>query len=369
MHRLLIACLIVQLLVTVEANFAGRRYKVNKGLRNVAYRGSLLSYKNSNLPTLNSLLASNRQSSAQPLPSNETASLEDNFSELLFDVISEKFKSKVRTGVPEMDIPSMDPLTMSRINLKPMIGGDDFDVKLKNVRVAGLSTFYLKDLTPKLAQLRFRISLLFPKITIDCQYAVNGSIYDVFDLHGTGTSSLEYNDVLVRTTVYLELNNGTLRITTADPPMVDFASTRITFKNSDGRENTVEQGHSTAQNMASELGPLLFWMLADHVVEEVDFFAAKFVNDAIKNFQVPDTFKPMVTWLVRRRSQSLLSGLSGLSSLYPSHGAGPMRRYSPISVLGEIVQVLGTATKPVALPSALESLKKSFGSNLRRFIK
>jgi len=257
-------------------------------------------------------------------------------------------------------------LTLPDTKLQPIVGGDKFDVKLKQIKIGGLSSFILKDLTPKLTQLRFRIALLFPKLVADCNFVVNGSIYEVFLLNGAGTATVEYNDVLVRTTVNLELVNGTLRITTADPPMVDFQSTKMKLKNYDGRETSVEHGQSPVQNMASELGPLLFWMLADQVVEEIDYYAAKYVNDAIKGFEVPEWFKPMVTWLVRRKTTLM----SSLSPLYPGSGNSvPLRRYSPISVLGEIVQVLNQV-KPTnfVLPSALESLRSSFRSNLRRFL-
>lgn len=340
---------------------------VAASISNLAYKGTVLSYKQN---AINQLLAATRSQSPQPVSTNETATLEDSFGELLFNVISEKFKAHLRTGVPELGIPSLDPLKFSeKLNLQPSIGGDPYDIELRNLRISGISNFYLKDLTPKLTQLRFRISLLFPKIIADADYVVNGSIYEVFDVKGAGVASLEYTDVVLRTTVNLELKNGTLRITTADPPMVDFANTKINLKAGDARTNQVDSA-VTHNNMASELGPLLFWMLADHVVDECDYYAATYVNDAIKSFAVPDSFKPMVTWLIRRRTQTL----SGFSN--PLSTGMPMRRFSPMSVLGEmvpsLVQVLSQVRPPngFALPSALENLRSTFRSSpLRKLLK
>lgn len=330
----------------------------------MAYKGTVLSYKHN---AINQLLAATRSQSPQPVSTNETATLEDSFGELLFNVISEKFKAHLRTGVPELGIPSLDPLKFSdKLKLQPTIGGDPYDIELKNLRISGISNFYLKDLTPKLTQLRFRISLLFPKIIADADYAVNGSIYEVFDVRGAGLATLEYTDVLLRTTVNLELKNGTLRITTADPPMVDFANTKINLKSGDDRSNQVDSS-LTSNNMASELGPLLFWMLADHVVDECDYYAALYVNDAIKSFSVPESFKPMVTWLIRRRNQMAFSPLGqGLGSV-------PMRRFSPMSVLGEMVHILSQVRPPSGFqwPNALENLRSSFRSigPLRKLLK
>lgn len=82
----------------------------------MTYKGSVLSYKNG---AANYISAATRQGSPQLVNSNETATLEDSFGELLFDVISEKFKSKMKSGVPDLGIPSMDPLKLDKIFLEP----------------------------------------------------------------------------------------------------------------------------------------------------------------------------------------------------------------------------------------------------------
>lgn len=122
-------------------------------------------------------------------------------------------------GIPSMGIPSLDPLRLGKINLEPTIGGDPFDIILNNISIHGISDFELRELKPKLSALKFRVAVLFSKVTADCHYTVNGSIYQVFDVNGDGIAQLEYHDVLLRTQVNLALDNGTLRITTADPPL------------------------------------------------------------------------------------------------------------------------------------------------------
>jgi len=128
---------------------------------------------------------------------------------------------------------------------------------------------------------------MLPKVTANCRYAANGSIYQVFDVTGEGFGELEYTDVLLRTQVNLALQNGTLRVTTADPPLVDFSRVKVKLRKSDGQSQPLNEGHSAS--VANELGPLLFWMLADHVVEEIDFYVAKFVNNALIPFKVSDS--------------------------------------------------------------------------------
>ncbi|RWS17867.1 hypothetical protein B4U79_08052 [Dinothrombium tinctorium] len=314
------------------------------GLEDTVYKGTVLSYSQ-RLHGLKFLNPSARQMS----PSNgaENSTLEDSFSELLFDAIAEKFKSKVKSGIHPMGIPSMDPLRLERIHLEPTIGGDPFDITLKNVRIHGLSSFIVRDLTPKLSELRFRISIIFPTLVAECHYAVNGSIYDVLDVHGTGFGTMEYDDVLLRTSVNMESINGSLKIISADPPYVDYAKTMITLKSNDGR---VTSGLSS---IANELGPVLFWMLADQVVEEVDSYIATFLNEAIKSFKLPANFKPVVTWLIKRNS---------------IHVNPLLKRLFPISSFGNLFQSLAGLKHQFNIPMVFESLRSNFRSNLRRFL-
>lgn len=184
-----------------------------------------------------------------------------------------------------MSIPPLDPLRLDKINLEPTIGGDPFNIALSDIEIHGISDFQLRELKPKLNALKFRIAILLPKITADCHYIANGTIYHVFDVAGEGFGQLEYTDVLLRTQVNLAIDNGTLRITTADPPLVDFARVKVKLRKSDGQAESYSDGSS---GVASELGPLLFWMLADHIVEEIDFYVAKFINNALLSFKVID---------------------------------------------------------------------------------
>lgn len=183
-----------------------------------------------------------------------------------------------------MSIPPLDPLRLDRIDLQPTIGGDPFNIMLSDIQIHGISDFQLRELKPKLNALKFRIALMLPKLTANCQYKANGTIYQVFDVMGEGLGELEYTDVLLRTQVNLALENGTLRVTTADPPLVDFHRVKVKLRKSDGQLQSVNEG--TGTHVANELGPLLFWMLADHVVEEIDYYVAKYINNALIPFKV-----------------------------------------------------------------------------------
>src|SRR5699024_1211686 len=126
-------------------------------------------------------------------------------------------------------------------------------------------------------------------------FTVNGSVYQVVDVRGEGHAELEYSDVLFRTQLNLLHENNTFQISTSDPPLVDFASAKIRLTRI-GANDTTETG------VASELGPLLFWVLADHVVQEVDECMLKYVNNNMLLFKVLYLVLFESVWLTPFRS-------------------------------------------------------------------
>ncbi|XP_054164789.1 uncharacterized protein LOC128962438 [Oppia nitens] len=271
--------------------------KLPRRLQDISYKGTVFSYssKNQIRPFRDSFMES-----------DSTQQLEDSFTQLLTETIVDRFRSKMKSGIPSMAIPPLDPLRLDRINLEPTIGGDPFNIVLSDLQITGISDFQLRELKPKLNALKFRVALMMPKLTANCQYSANGTVYQVFDVRGEGYGQLEYTDVLLRTQVNLALDNGTFRVTTADPPLVDFHRVKVNLKRLDGQPVPADQSVSeaTGAHVAHELGPLLFWMLADHVVEEIDYYVAKYINNALIPFKVPETFKPVVTWLMNRNSMA-----------------------------------------------------------------
>ena len=211
----------------------------------------------------------------------------------------------MKSGIPSMSIPPLDPLRLDEIRVEPHIGNEIFTIKLNNIQIEGLSDLDIQDIRPRLNVLKVRFALLFPKITASCHFKVNGTIYNVIDVNGEGHGKLEYDDVLVRTQLNLVHENKTFRIASCDPPLIDFNTAKIVLTN---HNNT---------GIASELGSLLFWVFADHVVQEIDQYLLKYVNNNMLLFKVPETFSPAVTWLLNRSSSQPSSSSSSSQQIPP----------------------------------------------------
>lgn len=76
----------------------------------------------------------------------------------LTETILTKLNVQMRTGIPSMSIPPLDPLRMKPIQVEPNIGSDAFTIKLNDIELHGLSDFDLQDLRPKLPALKVQLS-------------------------------------------------------------------------------------------------------------------------------------------------------------------------------------------------------------------
>lgn len=216
------------------------------------------------------------------LESESVKMLEESFIEHLTETIISKLNSQMRTGVPALSIPPLDPLRLKPVRVEPVIGGDRFTLSLNDIELEGLSDFDIHDLRPKLNALKVRLALLFPKVKANCHFTVNGTVYSVVEVAGEGHAEMEYTDVLFRTQLNLVHENNSFQVATSDPPLVDFAGAKIRLS-----RPGVGGGNETAEAaMSSELSPLLFWILADHVVQEVDQYLLKYVNSNMLLFKV-----------------------------------------------------------------------------------
>lgn len=215
------------------------------------------------------------------LENEEIKTLEERFMDHFNDIIMSKLAAEIKTGIPSMSIPPMDPLRLNEINVEPRFGNDVFTIKLNNVEVEGLSDVDVQDLKPKLNALKLRLALIFPKMTANCHFQVNGTLYNIIDVKGEGQAKFEYTDVLMRTQLNLVHENKTFKIASSDPPLVDFHTAKILLSNEQDQQNKTGK-----IGVANELGTLLFWVFADHVVQEIDQYLLKYINTNLLSFKV-----------------------------------------------------------------------------------
>ncbi|XP_029169663.1 protein takeout-like [Nylanderia fulva] len=88
----------------------------------------------------------------------------------------EQLRDKLTTGIPELSVPSIEPLTLKHVRLLRGPNGARLDINLTNIQVYGPSTFKLRDLKidPNKVALTFKVG--FQKLEFRGKYQINAQI-------------------------------------------------------------------------------------------------------------------------------------------------------------------------------------------------
>ncbi|XP_076621689.1 uncharacterized protein LOC143342091 [Colletes latitarsis] len=102
----------------------------------------------------------------------------------------EALAPKLRKGIPELDIPPVDPLTIDRVQIS---NSPDFKAMATNIKLRGIQPYHVNFLHVDLEKQRVDIDLQFDEIRLNADYAVNARI--LVPISGNGPITLSTKDV------------------------------------------------------------------------------------------------------------------------------------------------------------------------------
>ncbi|KAJ8735001.1 hypothetical protein PYW08_014251 [Mythimna loreyi] len=97
----------------------------------------------------------------------------------------EALRPQMLTGIPELDVPSIDPFIIKEIKA---LTADDTPIRATgyNVKVTGASNFVIKSLKVDLDTLKITVRLRFPKLHFEGEFKVDSQLL-ILPLKGEGT--------------------------------------------------------------------------------------------------------------------------------------------------------------------------------------
>ncbi|XP_043462755.1 circadian clock-controlled protein daywake-like [Leptopilina heterotoma] len=114
----------------------------------------------------------------------------------------------MKTGVPEYNIPSLEPLFLKELSASQ---GTGLKIAAKNVKVFGASGFKIKKLKVDTNEFRIGVDLELPRLQIEGQYNINGRIL-LLPIHGVGPMRVNVTDVgavvRIKTNLYTNPTTG-----------------------------------------------------------------------------------------------------------------------------------------------------------------
>ncbi|KAK4878345.1 hypothetical protein RN001_010851 [Aquatica leii] len=107
----------------------------------------------------------------------------------------EELRPRLKTGIPELDIPGLEPFELDPIEIDSIGGGTRLATNISDIRVYGASSFKILKLTPTLTKKghNFRFEVIIPRITILAEYELDSRIL-FLDLKGKGPFNANVSD-------------------------------------------------------------------------------------------------------------------------------------------------------------------------------
>ncbi|KAK0182272.1 hypothetical protein PV327_000426 [Microctonus hyperodae] len=113
----------------------------------------------------------------------------------------EGLRDKLKVGIPELDVPAIEPLTLKQIRLLRGPQGARLDINLTDIQVSGPSSFEVRELKANTENVTFAFKVSFNKLSFHGKYQIDARIL-LLRLAGSGDLTGNFSgydsDVILR---------------------------------------------------------------------------------------------------------------------------------------------------------------------------
>jgi len=207
---------------------------------------------------------------------NRFSRVEDRLRELL-----EEFRKLIVRGIPEFNIPILDPLHVDKIDFNIAHESAKINGSVEDVTVKHISKFTIdKQKFTVLSNLEFKLdlNLTFPLLVINGFYELDGAIGDMFTVFGNGRFWLHLIDFKVGTSAIVKFKYPGLRVTALN---VDLKLKKLenNFENFMGDKEMGELFNKAISRMAPEALDILWPDIKQPIERQI----LKYINHILDN--------------------------------------------------------------------------------------
>ncbi|XP_032681491.1 protein takeout-like [Odontomachus brunneus] len=200
----------------------------------------------------------------------------------------EQLRDKLRTGIPELDVPSIEPLLLKNLRLTRGPNSASLDLNLTDIEVYGPSTFKIDDLNVDTNKLLFTYTVKFDKLEFRGKYSINAKIL-LLQLNGVGnvTGYLQnYGGKTYMKAKKIRRNNNTYLQFDKMKLVIRIAETHINFDNLFNGDKVLGQATNELLNensnlVTQEITPLLEDSLANLFTNVANKITQTFTYDEL----------------------------------------------------------------------------------------
>ncbi|KAL7728543.1 hypothetical protein ACLKA6_012548 [Drosophila palustris] len=200
----------------------------------------------------------------------------------------ESLKPRLMNGIPELFIPPMEPLTVPEIKMDQDSGAIFLHSTYRNVKITGMSRHKLNDLKIDPSQLKFMVSMTFPKLHLDSQYNMKGKIM-MMPLLGDGQCFVDLTNLTMYTEMFGEeyTKDGAIFLKIKDIKVkYELQSVHMQLDNLFNGDKALGQRmndfiNENWKSLAEEVRPLMTNVLVDILRASVDKLFKAFSYDQL----------------------------------------------------------------------------------------
>ncbi|XP_062122916.1 protein takeout [Drosophila sulfurigaster albostrigata] len=200
----------------------------------------------------------------------------------------ESLKPRLMNGIPELFIPPMEPLTVPEIKMDQDSGAIYLHSTYKNVKITGMSTHKLNELTIDPSQMKFVVAMTFPKLHLESEYNIKGKIM-MMPMLGDGHCFVDLTNIAMHTEMFGEeyTKNGATYLRIKDIKVkYDLQNVHMQLDNLFNGDKALGQRMNDFLNenwksLAEEVRPLMTKVLVDILRASIDKLFNEFTYEQL----------------------------------------------------------------------------------------
>ncbi|XP_076683719.1 uncharacterized protein LOC143376855 isoform X2 [Andrena cerasifolii] len=203
--------------------------------------------------------------------------------------VLEKFRGRMRYGIPELGIPPLEPFQLDEIDIdidNPEIG--NVSLVIENLEVHNLSTFVINKAKLSLVGPTITANITIPHVHARGYYNISGMVGDMLDLHGDGPFKADIYDFELYVHTVLGFSRG-VYLKTFD---LDFSLRTIDL----GLENFMgdDELSRIMSKVFQDLTPKVLDIIKPDVLPGIQDYIAGRVNETIHHLTMRDIFNVLI---------------------------------------------------------------------------
>lgn len=200
----------------------------------------------------------------------------------------ENFRGQMSSGMPDLGVPVLEPLSIPRINEHIVEGPAAITVVVDQLKVSDLSTFTINSMDVNLQDLRLQFNLHLPQVTANGVYALDGKVFNFVPLYGKGNCKVKVAELDIGASAALTITpTGSLQVTNDFDLSFGFGGIFVNFENLMGGGNL----GNVVNGVVNALGKPLFDKFQPVIKKELKKALLGEINKALSGVNINDIGK------------------------------------------------------------------------------